>query len=84
MQTTGEQQEAAAAEPSSSAEFLTSLGKSLRERENVDIGLADILVKHLLTATPAVDAVAKAKDAIVKLAVARADPPEPEPEAGDG
>lgn len=82
MGSVGEQQVAAAEEPSSPADFLVSLGKSLRERENIDIGLADILVKHLLTATPAVDAVAKAKDAIVKLAVARADPPKPE--AGDG
>ncbi|HYD07164.1 MAG TPA: hypothetical protein VEC60_15615 [Reyranella sp.] len=59
-----------------------NLGKALRERENIDTGLADILAKHLLTATPAVDALAKAKDAVLKLAVERADPPKPE--AGDG
>jgi hypothetical protein len=78
----GEQQVSAAAEAASPADFLVNLGKALREREDIDIGLADILVKHLLTATPAVDAVAKARDAIVKLAVARADPPKPD--AGDG
>ena len=82
MGSIGEQQVPAVAEPSSPADFLVSLGKSLRERENIDIGLTDILVQHLLTATPTVDAVAKAKDAIVKLAVVRAD--SPKPEVGDG
>lgn len=82
MGSNGEQQVPAVAESSSPADFLVSLGKSLHERENIDIGLADILVEHLLTATPAVDAVAKAKDAIVELAVERADPPKPG--AGDG
>ncbi|MEQ8349162.1 MAG: hypothetical protein RIB84_04995 [Sneathiellaceae bacterium] len=78
MDTPGEQQVPAAAETESIAEFLKNLGKVLREKENMDSDLADILAKHLLTATPAVDAVAKAKEAIVKLAVARADPPKPE------
>ncbi len=78
----GGKQQMPAAEAASPADFLVNLGKALREKKNVDTGLADILAKHLLTATPADDAVAKAKDAIVKLAVARADPPKPE--AGDG
>ncbi len=73
-----EQQMPAAAEATSPADFLANLGKALREKENVDTGLADILAQHLLTATPAIDAVAKAKDDIVKLAIARADPPKPE------
>jgi len=78
----GEQEVPTAAEGASPADFLMNLGKALRERENIDTGLADILAKHLLTATPAVDALAKAKDAVLKLAVERADPPKPE--AGDG
>lgn len=56
------------------ADFLVQLGKALREREDVDIGLVDILAKHLLTASPRVDAVAQAKDAILKLASERANP----------
>src|SRR4051812_7611158 len=78
----GEQQMQAAADATSPADFLLDLGKALREKENIDTDLAEILAEYLLTATPAVDAVAKAKDAIVKLAVARADPPQPD--AGDG
>ncbi len=78
----GEHDAQTTSEAESPADFLVNLGNALREREGVDLGLADILAKHLLTATPAVDAVAKAKDAIVKLAAARADPPKPE--VGDG
>lgn len=78
----GGEEQVSAAEATPPADFLLNLGKALREKENIDAGLADILAKHLLTATPAVDAVAKAKHAIVKLAVARADPPKPE--AGNG
>ena len=70
------------AEPTSPADFLASLGRALRNRSDIDTGLADILANHLLTAEPASDAVAKAKDAIVMLAVRRADPPKPE--AGGG
>lgn len=77
-----EQEVATAAEATSPNNFLTNLGKELREKANVDVGLAEILARHLLTAAPAVDAVAKAKDAILKLAVERANPPKPE--AGDG
>ncbi len=77
-----EEQQVAAAEPASPAAFLVYLGKELREKENVDVGLADILARHLLAAAPAVDAVARAKDEILKLAAERANPPKPE--AGDG
>jgi hypothetical protein len=69
-----------AAEAESPAYFLANLGNALREKDNVDVGLVDILAKHLLTAAPAVDAVAKAKDAILKLAAERANLPE----ASDG
>jgi hypothetical protein len=60
------------------ADFLENLGKALRDKEDVDLGLADILAKHLLTAAPAIDSVARAKDAILELAGARANPPRPE------
>lgn len=62
--------------------FLVNLGKALRDQENVDIDLAEILAAHLLTAEPAVEAVTKAKLAILKLAGDRANPPKPE--AGHG
>jgi hypothetical protein len=78
----GEKQVPAAAEAASPADFLMSLGKALREQENTDADLADILAKHLLTATPAIDAVAKAKESIVKLAVLRAKPTKPEERDG--
>ena len=78
----GEQQVPTVAEPVSPGDFLGKLGKALRGKQNVDTGLADILALHILTATPAVDAVANAKDAILKLAAERADPPKPEPVNG--
>jgi hypothetical protein len=59
----------------SPAEFLEKLAIALREKDGVDAGLADILEKHLLTVTPAVDAVTQAKAAILKLAGERANPP---------
>jgi ethanolamine utilization microcompartment shell protein EutS len=74
----GTTQAQAEGESGTLAEFLANLGKSLCEKEGVDIGLADILAKHLLTIAPTVDAVAKAKDAILKLASDRANPPKPE------
>jgi hypothetical protein len=55
-------------------EFLNALGDSLKEKEGIDIGLADILKTHILKAAPAQSAVAEAKDAIVKLAGERANP----------
>jgi hypothetical protein len=62
--------------------FLTGLGKILRKKEGVDARLADILATHLLTATPANDAVTRARDEIVKLARERAAPPKAEADNG--
>lgn len=58
--------------------FLTALGESLKVKEGVDVGMADILRTHILKAAPAQNAVTQAKDAILKLASERANPPEPE------
>ena len=55
--------------------FLNALGDSLKGKEGIDNGLADILKTHILNAAPAQNAVAQAKDAIVKLAGERANPP---------
>jgi hypothetical protein len=55
--------------------FLTALGESLKGKEGVDGGLADILKTHILKATPAQNAVVQAKDAILKPAGERANPP---------
>jgi hypothetical protein len=82
MTDAGEQKGSTAAEAESPAYFLANLGNALREKENVDLGLADILAKHLLTAAPAGDAVAKAKSAILKLAGERANPPKQEIDGG--
>ncbi|WP_128930915.1 hypothetical protein [Bradyrhizobium zhanjiangense] len=67
------------AEPADSPEvFLMTLGESLKQREGVDTGLAEILRTYILKAAPAQNAVAQAKDAILKLAGERANPPKPE------
>ena len=58
--------------------FLIALGESLKGREGVDVGMAGILSTHILKAVPAQNAVTQAKDAILKLASERANPPEPE------
>ena len=63
-------------------EFLKVLGKSLKDTEGIDAGLADILEAHILKAAPAQNAVAQAKDAILKLAAERANPPKPEVDNG--
>jgi hypothetical protein len=78
MADAGAKEVSAVAETETPAEFLASLGTALLEEENIDLGLADILAKHLLTASPMADALKKAKDAILKLARERADPPKPE------
>lgn len=62
--------------------FLAALGKALGEKEDIDAALANILVEHLLTDTPAADAVARAKAAILKLASDRANPPKPQADHG--
>lgn len=59
-------------------EFFTALVDQLKRKEGVDVGLADILRTHILKAAPAQNAVAQAKDAIVKLAGERANPLNPE------
>jgi hydroxymethylpyrimidine/phosphomethylpyrimidine kinase len=58
--------------------FLKALGESLRAKEGVDTDLAAILTAHILKGAPAPNAIAQAKDAIVKLASERADPPKVE------
>lgn len=55
--------------------FLKALGDSLKEKEGVDADLADILRMHILKAVSVQNAVAQAKDAILKLACARANTP---------
>lgn len=58
--------------------FLKALGESLKGKEGVDAGLADILKGHILKTAPAQNAVVLAKDAILKLAGERANPPKSE------
>lgn len=69
-----EKEVSAVAETETPAEFLASVGTALLREKNIDVGLADILVKHLLTAEPMANAPKNAKDAIMKLARERADP----------
>jgi hypothetical protein len=57
--------------------FLTKLSDALA-KEGVDAGLVEILRTHILTATPAKDAVAQAEVAIIKLAGERAAAPKAE------
>lgn len=70
-------------EAESTADFLANLGKALLKKEGIDVGLADILAKHLLTTAPCDNAIDKAKKAIVELAVVRATLPAA-PEVDDG
>lgn len=58
--------------------FLKGLGESLKGKDGVDADLATILKTHLLKGAPAQNAVTQAKDAILKLASERANPPKPE------
>jgi hypothetical protein len=55
-----------------SGEFLTALGERLGRTPDVDAELVDILVKNLLTDSPAEGAVIIACDAVAKLAEKRA------------
>ncbi len=67
------------AEPADTPDtFLKALGESLKGKEGVDVGMADILKTHILKVGPAQNAVTQAKDAILKLASERANPPQPE------
>ncbi len=58
--------------------FLEALGEGLKAKKGVDTDLASILTTHILKAVPAPNAVVQAKDAIVKLAAERANPPKVE------
>ena len=62
--------------------FLKALGESLKAKEGVDADLAAILTEHILKVAPSTNAVAQAKDAIVKLAVERTTPPKVEAVSG--
>ncbi|MBS4009779.1 MAG: hypothetical protein KGZ72_03380 [Roseovarius sp.] len=64
--------------PETPDEFLDALGERLVAKEGVDKDLAGVLMTHILKATPAQNAVAQAKDAILKLASERAAPPKVE------
>ena len=66
----------------SPGEFLVNLGRELCEQDGADVGLAEILSAHLLTAEPTADAVSKANAAILELARIRAAPPESETGSG--
>lgn len=52
--------------------FLTSLGERLKAAEGIDTDLVDVLTAYILKAAPPQNAVAVAKDAILKLAIGRA------------
>jgi hypothetical protein len=72
----------ASAEPETPATFLKALAATLKSLDGVDSDLAAILATHVLVAEPAMDAVAKAKAAIVALAQTRAVPAKQEPADG--
>ena len=55
--------------------FLDALGDNLKSDEGGDVALAEILETHILKVAPSQNAVAQAKDAILKLAGERANPP---------
>jgi hypothetical protein len=57
------------------AAFLAQLSQTLKTRDGVDAGLAEIVAKHILTAAPAEDWVERAMTAVIALAAARATPP---------
>lgn len=59
-------------------EFLDALGASLKQKDGVDVGLAEILMAYILKAAPTQNAVAQAKDVILKLAGERAAAPKSE------
>lgn len=62
----------------STEEFLNCLAESLQASEGVDVRLVEILKEHLLKVQPAQNAIALAKEAIMKLAYHRANPPKAE------
>ena len=54
------------------ATLIDGIVSSLRELEDADNDLTEILVEHLLTTSPASDAVEKASESMTKLATERA------------
>lgn len=56
------------------AAFLAQLGKSLKGKEGVDVGLAEIVSSHLLTVAPTENCVAEALTAVIALAEQRVNP----------
>lgn len=69
-------------QPDTPEVFLANLGESLQKKEGIDADLTEILRKHILTASPAKDAVTVAKAAIIKLADNRANPKDVEAQNG--
>lgn len=63
-----------AAAPLVASSFLAILAQKLEAEPGVDVGLAQILTKHILVASQADDSGQSAKDAIVALASERAKP----------
>ena len=55
--------------------FLRAMGDNLKVSEGVDTDLVSILTMHILKANPAQNAIAQAKEAIVRLADERANRP---------
>ena len=53
-------------------DFFDDLGNRLKAEEGADVELVDILKTHVLRTSPDSDAVARAKNEIVKLAEERA------------
>ena len=53
-------------------DLVNDIVSSLRRLKDSDTELTDILAEHLLTTSPALDAVEKSADAIAHLAVLRA------------
>ena len=70
------------AEPADTPDaFLKALGESLKGKAGVDADLADVLKEHILRSATSQNAVAQAKEAILKLASERA-AAKPEPANG--
>ena len=58
------------------SEFLSKLGRKLKDSEGTDQDLAKILVEEILSPSPGSDCVKKASNAIANLAEDRATPGE--------
>ncbi len=62
------------------SDFLSKLGSELKDSEETDSDLAEILAEYILTASPSPDCVKKASKAITDLAERRAAPGEDQDE----